>query len=92
MNQPRWLYIFNSVSTTNLRIVFTLFLALGTAVRHWITGEAVDSNWLIFLGALASVDAAQYASKRATFKGEAPVINGSVTLTTDIKELSEQKG
>lgn len=94
MNQPRWLWIFNSISTTNLRIFFTLFLAGGTAIKYWFTGEVPVDAWLYFIGALAGIDTAQFASKRATYKanGTAQVQEPDVTLSTDIKELSQQKG
>lgn len=92
--QPSWLSTFNSVSTTNLKIYFTLFVILGTAVRYWITGTPPDNMWLYFLGTLAGIDTAQFYSKRATYKPE--LANGKkeedVTKTTDIQELSQQKG
>ena len=95
MRQPSWLFVFNSISTTNVRVLFTMVLATGTGIRHWFTGEAVDSNWLTFIIALATIDTAHFAAKRMTHKG-----NGTsstygeqdVELTTDIRELSQDKG
>lgn len=62
----RFVEAFNSISTTNARIIFTLFLAFGTAIRYWSTGEPPDRDWLIFLVSMAGIDALQFHSKRKT--------------------------
>lgn len=61
--QPRWLYILNSFSTTNLRVYVTLFMVIATGFNLFFTGK-VDANWLIFLGAMAGIDTAQFTAKR----------------------------
>lgn len=91
---PYWLQIFNGISTTNLRIYLTLFLAMGTAISYWVTGNAPDNNWLYFICGIAGVDVLQFASKRFSDSRRFPqqMTNENVTISTDIKELSQDKG
>ena len=91
---PYWLKVFNGISTTNLRIYFTIVLAMGTAIFYWITKIAPDGQWLMFIGAIAGIDVAQFASKRYSYDAGAPSKPGDaayeeVTATTDIQELSK---
>ena len=92
---PYWLKLFNGISTTNLRIYFTIILALGTAIDYWASGVAPTGTWLAFIGAIAGIDVAQFASKRATHMAEMPAKPGDVEkeeeglVSTDIQELSQ---
>lgn len=59
-------YIGN-LPTTNLRIVVTLLLVTGTAVRYWWGMSWEPSvSWLAFLGAMSGIDAIQFTQKRLT--------------------------
>jgi hypothetical protein len=60
-----WLATF---PTTNGRIVLTLLLALATGVRVIGWGWQAPTEWLLFLGAWAGLDVAQFAAKRATYQ------------------------
>ena len=98
-NQPRWVHTFNSISSTNMRIFVTLLIAFGTAVDYWFGNVAPDNNWLMFLVALAGVDALHFASKRFSDQRRhppqtvaTPAVSNDVTATTDIMELSQNKG
>lgn len=95
--QPRWLFLFNSVSITNLRAYVTLLLVIGTAVRYWITNIPPVESWLVFLASMSGIDAAQFFSKRKTFQASTngvPVVDESQesTASTDLQELPQQKG
>lgn len=53
--------------TTNMRIILTLGLALGTAIKYWATGGWVPAaEWLIFLTGMAGLDVLQHNNKRKT--------------------------
>ena len=78
--------------TTNARILMTLFLALGTAIRYWLGGPSVGPGgvilpgwtpsieWLGFVGALGGLDVLQFHSKRTT---DADYVNArTATLPT----------
>ena len=53
--------------TTNMRILFTLGLALGTAIKYWASGGWVPAaEWLIFLTGMAGLDVLQHHNKRKT--------------------------
>jgi len=69
------------IPTTNARIIVTLLLALGTAIRYWVSGHMMLTGptagqwvqgwepsweWLAFLVTMSGLDAAQFLSKRAT--------------------------
>jgi len=95
--QPRWLFVFNSISTTNLRIYVTLLVFIMTAIANLFTATPTDNNWLIFIAAMSGVDAAYFASKRFTDarrtngqSGQVYVAEGSEesTMSTDVQELS----
>ena len=100
---PRWLVIFNNVSTTNSRIYVTLMCVVGTAMTYWFKSVIPDANWLLFMAGLAGIDVAHYTSKRfsasefvaaknpASAVTENPSDTAS-TASTDVRELSEQKG
>jgi len=52
--------------TTNVRIVSSIVMALGTWVKVLSTGWEPAIPWLAFLVAWAGVDAAQFTAKRMT--------------------------
>jgi len=53
--------------TTNMRILLTLGLALGTAIKYWATaGWLPAAEWLIFLTGMAGLDVLQHNNKRKT--------------------------
>ena len=53
--------------TTNMRILLTLGMALGTAIKYWVTGGWVPAaEWLIFLTGMAGLDVLQHHNKRKT--------------------------
>ena len=64
----KWIARFNTISSTNLRICVTLLVVFGTALHYWITAYVPDSEWLIFLGAMAGIDVAHFTAKRASYK------------------------
>lgn len=66
------------VPTTNARIVVTLVVIVGTAIRYWWNGTWEPSGeWLTFLVAMSGVDVAQFHSKRVTHSDHKP--NGAPT-------------
>ena len=69
MNQfPRWLLVFNSISTTTVRICLTSVLAIGSGMHYWITSTPPSEVWLIFIAGLAGIDVAQFTAKRVTHR------------------------
>lgn len=54
------------VPTTNIRIISSIIMALGTWVKVLVIGWEPPIVWLGFLVAWAGIDAAQFAVKRAT--------------------------
>jgi hypothetical protein len=54
------------VPTTNLRVIVSLVLAVATGVRVLIVWTAPPWEWLAFLGAMMSLDVAQFGTKRLT--------------------------
>lgn len=53
--------------TTNMRILLTLGLALGTAIKYWASaGWIPAAEWLIFLTGMAGLDVLQHHNKRKT--------------------------
>ena len=56
-----------SAPTTNMRILLTLGLALGTAIKYWASaGWIPAAEWLIFLTGMAGLDVLQHHNKRKT--------------------------
>ena len=99
--QPRWLFVFNSISTTNLRIYVTLLVFIMTGVANLFKATPIDNNWLIFIAAMSGVDALHFGAKRFTdarrtsgeggqtySSEEVPPPEDSVA-STDIHELSQ---
>ena len=54
--------------TTNARIAATILLILATGVSVLVRWTAPPWEWLVFLGASAGLDVAQFASKRLTHR------------------------
>lgn len=55
--------------TTNIRILLTLALTSGTAIKYWTTSGGADQwqpswEWLMFLAGMAGLDVLQYYNKR----------------------------
>lgn len=72
---------------TNIRIIITLLIVIATAAVHLTSGRDTDGNWLMFLAAMAGIDAIQHIGKRATTKPELSVtvsdngVPGKTTVT-----------
>lgn len=62
----------NGLPSTNARIAASLVVYFATAVRYLVWGSPGDGwgEWLTLIGALAGLDVAQFAAKRATAKAE----------------------
>jgi hypothetical protein len=103
--------IIEQLPTTRIRILITIGLIVATVVT-WLmhacdfrTSQGVCVGWepsanmIIFLGALAGVDVAQYLSKGLISKSSPISVSEPLTsteseaveTTTDISELSEQE-
>ena len=53
--------------TTNMRILLTLGIVLGTAIKYWVSsGWIPDIQWLVFLAGMAGLDVWQHYNKRVT--------------------------
>ena len=53
--------------TTKIRILLTLGLALGTAIKYWASaGWIPAAEWLMFLTGMAGLDVLQHHNKRKT--------------------------
>ena len=53
--------------TTNMRILLTLGLALGTAIKYWASaGWVPAAEWLVFLTGMGGLDVLQHNNKRKT--------------------------
>lgn len=66
--------------TTQLRVVVTLAVFVGTAIRYWWSGEAPDGDWLLFLAGMAGVDALTVIGKRAATKPDAIRAEGEAAV------------
>lgn len=68
----KWLDIVNNTSTTNVRVFVTLFCTLVTMFAY--VGNVINPSWdwLLFLIIMSGIDAAQYTSKRITYKPNTP--------------------
>lgn len=59
--------VIDNAPTTNLRILLTLAIVLGTAIKYWLSVEWIPVwEWLIFLAGMAGIDVWQHAQKRRT--------------------------
>jgi hypothetical protein len=59
--------LLGKLPTTQARVVVTLLLCLGTAIKYWASKDwdpALD--WLAFLAAMSGLDMAQFGVKRTT--------------------------
>lgn len=72
--------VVDKAPTTNIRIILTLAIVLGTAVKYWSNDVWIpDWQWLTFLAGMAGLDVWQHHNKRKTTwspkeKAEAAVI------------------
>lgn len=57
-----------TVPSTNARIVVTLALVVGTAIRFWWKGAPASGweAWLAFLATMSGIDGAVFFAKRKT--------------------------
>ena len=61
------LEILGNIPTTQLRIVVTLALVVGTAIKIWVSSNwSPEWDWLLFLGGMAGLDVLQHFNKRKT--------------------------
>lgn len=59
--------ILDKVPTTQLRIVVTLALVIGTAIKIWTSQDwTPEWNWLLFLAGMSGLDVLQHYGKRKT--------------------------
>lgn len=65
INWTKVVDVFNSISTTSVRIFFTLLIIAWTAWDYIHQNDVPDGQWLIFLATLAGVDMVQAAVKTA---------------------------
>lgn len=74
--------VIGEAPTTQIRILMTLILAAGTAIKYWTVTEWEPSlEWLGFLATMAGIDTIQHIGKRATDIDYAKAKNGSRTTT-----------
>jgi len=57
--------------TTNIRIITTIFLAIGTGIKYWTSKGGADGwtpnwEWLLFLAGMSGLDVWQHHNKRKT--------------------------
>ena len=67
--RPDWiLERLAKISTTNLRVFFTLTLATGTAIRYWTAtdGWKPSLEWCGLILGLSGADVVQWTQKRRT--------------------------
>ena len=79
--------------TTNLRLLSTLLLTIGTAVRYWAASGAPEGwspswEWLAFLAAMAGIDVMQHYNKRRT-SWRPGVISSNETVINNGNEENE---
>ena len=61
------LEILSKVPTTQLRIIVTLALVIGTAIKIWTSQDwSPEWDWLLFLGGMSGLDVLQHYGKRKT--------------------------
>ena len=73
----RWLA---DLPTTNLRIVVTLLVFIGTAIAYGVSGKPPSEGWMMFLLAMAGVDALSKIGVRATTKPDAIRAEGEAAV------------
>ena len=79
-----WTYVMVSEApTTNLRIILTLMMALGTAIRYWAAigpdSWSPSPEWLIFLAGMSGLDVWQHYNKRKTTFSPQDIAEASLT-------------
>lgn len=61
------LELLGKIPTTQLRIVVTLILVIGTAIKIWVSSSwSPEWDWLLFLAGMAGLDVLQHYGKRKT--------------------------
>ncbi len=90
----RFYELVRTAPTTNLRILLTLGLALGTAIKYWATaGWLPAAEWLVFLTGMAGLDVLQHNNKRKTtfspteLAEAARITNGHASPSDDEEEI-----
>ena len=63
--------LIDGAPTTNIRILTTIGLAIGTAIKYWASegganGWVPNWEWLLFLAGMAGLDVWQHHNKRKT--------------------------
>jgi len=79
-----WTYIMiDEAPTTNLRIILTLMMAVGTAIRYWVAigsdSWSPSPEWLIFLAGMSGLDVWQHYNKRKTTFSPQDMAEASLT-------------
>jgi len=96
INWERAVEVFNLVSTTSVRIYFTMLIVAWTAWDYIYKNDIPDNDWLIFLATLAGVDMVQAAVKgvvNAKVRGQEVIANKETTVRNielEHKKLSVQ--
>ena len=63
----RFYHLIETAPTTSMRILLTLGLALGTAIKYWVSsGWIPAAEWLMFLTGMGGLDVLQHHNKRKT--------------------------
>ena len=80
--------------TTKIRILMTLGLALGTAIKYWASAGWIPAvEWLVFLTGMAGLDVMQHNNKRKTtfspteLAEAARITNGHDSPSDDEEEI-----
>lgn len=90
--------LINKAPTTNLRILLTLGITLGTAIKYWTSSTWIpDWQWLIFLAGMAGLDVWQHHNKRKTSwspkeHAEAAAIQNGHTTDNTLREEGDGLG
>ena len=92
INWEKVVDVFNRVSTTSVRIYFTLLIIAWTAWDYVIQDDVPSSDWLLFLATLAGVDMVQAALKGVvTGKVRAQEVVANKETTVKTLELEHKK-
>ena len=94
-NYNKFYTLIYTAPTTNLRLLSTLLLSIGTGIRYWAASGVVDSwqpswEWLAFLAAMAGIDVVQHNNKRKTswrpgvIRSDEVVVNEKIDIEQDI--------
>ena len=82
-----------SIPTTNLRVIVTLIVFLGTGIKYWSeTTWQPSIEWLGFLLSMSGVDALQYFGKRKTTWHPATLPENLQNKVESQTTVTEEKG